>query len=194
MKDFLRNYKIYYVLLILSVLSCNIKERDNPLSNKITIKPIGSIFGGHELVVIPLDPKYKPDTSEINKSLEFLKIEFPKNEINSEVFDSITCIDNGQNFETVKCNFCKKELSQEFWTQQMDLSYNNSHFENLNFTTNCCAKKTNLNNLIYEGDFGFASYSIAINNAEPNEEKELMVKEALQKILKTKVKVFWRNI
>ncbi len=164
-------------------------------SNKlITIRPPTATIAGHELVIIPIDSKYKPSDAQIKASLELLQIEYPDCEISSEVYDSVEFVDQGQNFEKVTCNFCSREMSMDFWQEKMSKSYDSTHFDDLNFKTECCGKITNLNKLIYESDCGFASYRLSINNAQYDTAKVLKLKGSLTKCLETEVKVFWKHI
>jgi len=163
-------------------------------NNKITITPANSILSGHELVVIARNARYKPKDIQINASLDILKEWYPMCEINSEVYNTVEFVAQGQNFESVSCNHCKKELAIDFWQEKMDESYESTHFEDMNFITNCCNTLTNLNELIYHGDCGFASYSLIINNAELDEIREHALSKILSATLGTSVKLFWRHI
>jgi len=72
----------------------------------------------------------------------------------------------------------------------MDEAYS-SKFDDLEFDTDYCNNKSNLNNLQYDWDCGFASYSIRINNPEFNEIKENKIKKKLSEIFGFEVKLFW---
>lgn len=160
----------------------------------ITITPENSTFSGHELVIIPSDPKFSPTDIQIAECLHFLKEKYPKNSIESVKSKNAAFIDSGQNLETISCNLCGKEMETEFWQEQMSNSFNNSNFNDLDFVTDCCKKKTNLNDLHYNGACGFSSYSLSINNAEPDEDLETLIAKTIGEILGTGVKVFWRHI
>lgn len=160
----------------------------------ITIKPENSSLSGHELVIIPRDPKFSPNDKQLNECLNFLKKEYPENIIQSDKSNQVGFVDCGQNFETVQCNWCGEEMETEFWQEQLSNSYDNSNFNQLEFVTDCCKEKSNLNDLIYIGDCGFSSYSISINNPEPDEDLETLVVENIGKILGTEIKVFWRHV
>ncbi|MBO9702163.1 MAG: hypothetical protein J7604_18280 [Sporocytophaga sp.] len=162
--------------------------------NIITIKPSNSISSGHELIIISRNPNYNPTNNQIESTLEVLAQEYPNCEITLEIYDLIEFIDQGQNFKSVLCNKCQKELSIEFWQDKMSESYDHSHFENMAFRTECCNLVTNLNDLIYEGDCGFGSFRIAINNAEPDVNKEEPLARLLLNTLGTDVKLFWKHI
>lgn len=163
-------------------------------NNKITITPPNAILSGHELGVIARNSKYKPTAILIKSSLDILKEAYPTCVINSELYDAVEFIAPGQNFESVSCNHCKQEMSIDFWQEKMSGSFESSHFAGMNFKTSCCDKMTNLNELIYCGDCGFASYSITINNAEPDESKELALTKMLSDEWGTSVKLFWIHI
>jgi hypothetical protein len=188
----------YLILLVIltNIASCSNDQTNKFMDgkNKITIKPTNSVHSGNELVIIPTNQKYRPSADQIKASLDFIQKMYSDCEINSEIYDSIEFIDQGQNFEQVSCNYCKKEIPIEFWQERMSESYDSSHFEDMNFLTECCNKTSNLNDLIYKGDCGFASYSISINNTEPDDAKENELANAMTKTLGTKIKIFWRHI
>lgn len=161
--------------------------------NKITITPENSVFSGYLLMIIPIDPKFSPNDHQIRESLQFLQNEYPGMILESEKLGQVEFVACGQNFVSVTCNLCGEELEIEFWQEQMSNSYEESNFNELEFVTDCCKKKTSLNDLIYYGDCGFSSYYLSINNAEPDEEKELLVAKRMGELLGTAVKVFWSH-
>ncbi len=160
----------------------------------ITISPEDASFSGHELVIIPMDPKFLPNDDQIEAGLQFLKVHYPKHILESNKSTHVEFVDCGQHLETIHCNGCGQEMDTEFWQDQMSLSYENTHFEQLDFVTACCQKPTHLNALIYDGDCGFASYSLTINNAEPDDELESVIAKEMSTLLQTPIKLFWRHI
>ncbi len=64
----------------------------------------------------------------------------------------------------------------------------------MSFETICCNKTTNLNDLIYQGDCGFASYYLSIDNAEVDIKKIEEIRKAITNSLETEVKIFWKQI
>ena len=151
-------------------------------------------FSGHELIIISKNPKFEPTEGQIATSIEIIKIEYPNCEIKYDKFDSTEFIDSGQNFEDVFCNYCNKEIAIDFWQEKMSESFENSHFDELDFIVDCCQIKTNLNELNYQGDCGFSKYSITINNAAVNESKEEKLQKLLTITLGSQIKMFWRHI
>ena len=85
----------------------------------ITIKPENSSLSGHELVIIPRDPKFSPNDKQLNECLNYLKKEYPENIIQSDKSNQVGFVDCEQNFETVQCNWCREEMETEFWQEQL---------------------------------------------------------------------------
>lgn len=166
----------------------------NEKTKTIIIKPDGANYSGHQLVIIPTDTKFQPTDELIKSILGLLQKEYPNCEIVSEKYNSVTFVDQGQNFEIVSCNHCNKELSVGFWQEKMNDSYDKTNFNDLSFKTNCCGKMSNLNDLIYDGDCGFASYSVYVEDAEYDIDFVNELKLKLSNILTFKFKIFWRRV
>ena len=115
---------------------------------------------------------------------------YPPEKIEVVTSDSIEFIDQGQNFERMKCNFCGRELETEKWQEFMDEAYE-KHFEDLAFITPCCHNKSSLNDLKYEMPAGFAKFSILIDGA--SEEPTVEEKSQLEEIMGTKSRVIWAH-
>lgn len=159
-----------------------------------TISPRNAIFSGHELVIIPVNYKSTPTEDRINECLGILESLFYEHIITYATLDSVQFVDCGQNFESLNCNLCLQEIELDFWHEQMNSSYEKSHFEELDFLTQCCDKLTSLNDLKYDGDCGFSTFYITINNAELNEEKERDLQKLVSETLEMDCKLFWRHL
>ncbi len=105
--------------------------------------------------------------------------------IRERYYDEVTFIDQGSNFEEVKCSNCGNTLEIDWWSEQMD-NCGMSNFNDLSVTTPCCKKVTSLNDLNYIWPAGFARYVIEIINPDENEvfEIEKITKQINHKLVR----------
>ena len=76
--------------------------------------------------------------------------------------ERIQLADAGQNFEIVKCQFCKANL-MKWWGNAMNSAYSDERgFVKLDVTTPCCNKTTSLHNLEYNFPQGFYKTMIEV--------------------------------
>lgn len=130
--------------------------------------------------IIPTSPNYLPDSSSQNLAIVYLKARYPLADIQKEITDTTEFVDQGENFESVSCNLCGADIEIDFWQEKMDKAFE-SQFKDLTFTTKCCKKEGNLNELNYKTPAGFARFIIVIKNqgheiseAELNEVEKLL--------------------
>jgi hypothetical protein len=80
-----------------------------------------------------------------------------------ELYDEVTFIDQGANFERLSCAACQADLAMKWWSDQMGRA-GDAGFTNLVVTTPCCGTKTSLNDLIYDWPAGFAQAELSVLN------------------------------
>ena len=92
-------------------------------------------------------------------------------------------VDQGENFDEVRCQSCGQELEMEWWQDAMDSAGENG-FAKLAVQVPCCKAKTSLNDLQYRYPAGFARF--VLEASEPSLEEFLdrvalaQLEEALQ--------------
>ncbi len=145
-------------------------------------------MSSHILKIISKNVMYLPTDTALESALAYLKGIYNESVVSFEITSEVEFIDQGGNFETVSCNLCQKQMEVEFWFEKMNIAFENK-FRDLNFTTKCCNKETNLNILNYDGDTGFAKFSISIQSRLQGLSFEQQ--QALEMILKTDLKWFW---
>jgi hypothetical protein len=136
--------------------------------------------------IIPEYSTYVPEPQLQEKGKAYLKSILGKDSgISMFTTENIEFIDCGQNLESVKCPFCNQELDMDWWGNEMDRAFN-CRFEDSNIPLPCCGEISELNNLIYIEQCGFAKFVIEILNPED----ELMSDNilALGQILKCNLK------
>lgn len=109
---------------------------------------------------------YPADTKLIEGAVQILKMYIKADKITWEDFENPAFIDCGSNFESVSCPFCEESIAINDWQEMMSLSYEESHFNNLDILLPCCKRVSTLNNLKYQSDCGFAKFVIEILNPE----------------------------
>lgn len=116
--------------------------------------------------IFPKDYLFLPDDDLIKDSVSLLKPFINEAPILWEKYEHPTFIDCGDGLTTVSCPYCKKLMPMELWANWLDISYKESKFYKLSISVPCCEKQSNLNDLIYNKDCGFAMFSISIYNLE----------------------------
>ncbi|NOV04835.1 hypothetical protein [Paenibacillus planticolens] len=109
--------------------------------------------------LIPTNPEYVPTAKCIEMIHEWIQ------QYNAQIIitDEVRFIDQGENFEDIKCPFCSSEIEIKWWQDRMEKA-SESSFHELTSITPCCNQKTTLNELNYNWEAGFARFSIEILN------------------------------
>jgi hypothetical protein len=82
--------------------------------------------------------------------------------VEARVFDEVTFVDQGSNFEKVLCPACDEDIT-EHWAEWLDATFA-AEFPDLSLTTPCCGRHSNLNALHYIPPAGFARFSLCAMN------------------------------
>jgi len=116
------------------------------------------------LSLIPQDPSYVPNASAQASAVSLLRSLAPQaDRVKAQVFNNVTFIDQGANFESVHCPGCKIEVEIASWQDWMSKA-SGSEFCDLSLAMPCCGASTSLNDLIYEWPAGFARFALIIQN------------------------------
>ena len=82
-----------------------------------TLQPMSDGY----LRLIPTDPQYVPSPASAESARQRLEQLVPEaDEVTVEVYDSVEFIDQGSNFERVRCPQCGRELDKEWWSERFD--------------------------------------------------------------------------
>lgn len=139
------------------------------------------------LSLIPDDPTYVPPVEAQAQALAALRARLPPpSQVAVQVFDEVTFIDQGSNFEKVLCPACEEDIT-EHWAGLMQAA-SEAEFSDLSLSMPCCGRLTNLNALGYIPPAGFARFSLRAMN--PNVGGVLAAKDvsALEGILGCKLR------
>lgn len=142
------------------------------------------------LRIISSNPSYIPTQEQQQQAKDYLTKVYPAHKIESITKDTIEFVDQGQNFDSIICPFCGKEIETEYWQDAMEKA-DKTHFTDLSMTTPCCKKHTTLNDLRYITDAGFAKYVLSVN--DPEAEMKQSDLSALEKILNTPLKTIYAH-
>lgn len=116
------------------------------------------------LRLIPIDPTWQPGPAAARHAVATLSALVPgAATIEVELYDEVTFIDPGVNFERVACPACSTELEMDWWSEQMGRA-GEASFANLAVTTPCCRTRTSLNDLAYDWPAGFARAEVSVVN------------------------------
>jgi len=140
------------------------------------------------LKLIPAYPEYTPSNSSQSNLINKLKVIFVNSEIKDKLYDHVQFIDQGGNFELIKCPNCQEEIAIGWWQEKMDKAYK-VNFENLSLILPCCNGASNLNELEYILPAGFARFVVEILNAESIEYNINQHLKELEKLIGSKLKV-----
>ncbi len=135
--------------------------------------------------LIPVNPSYIPNKKSLKQAKKYLKA-IKAEEINFNFSDSVDFIDCGENFESVVCPFCNKNIEIGQWQEAMDKAYK-KYFNDLSIYLPCCGNISDLNNLVYKGECGFSKFTIVIHNPDIDFSKEKVLE--LELLMKCKLKI-----
>jgi hypothetical protein len=115
------------------------------------------------LSLIPEDPGYVPIAEAQQHALNALRALLPRSsDVEAKVFDQVTFIDQGGNFERVQCPACDADVTTQ-WPAWMDKAFA-AQFSELALTMPCCGLATDLNALRYDWPAGFARFALRARN------------------------------
>jgi len=118
------------------------------------------------LRLIPTDPYWLPEVEAAQRAAATLSSLVPGADgVAVELYDAVTFIDQGANFDRLSCPACLVELEKDWWDSQMGYAADAS-FANLAVTTPCCGATTSLNSLIYDWPAGFAHAELSVLNPQ----------------------------
>jgi hypothetical protein len=115
------------------------------------------------LSLIPEDPEYVPVAQARTRALAALRALLPQSShIEIRLFEWVTFVDQGGNFESVECAGCGADVTDS-WAEWMDRAFEHQ-FSCLSITMPCCGLATSLNALRYNWPAGFARFSLRAQN------------------------------
>ena len=115
------------------------------------------------LSLIPEDPAYVPPAEAQAQAVAALRARLPlPSHVEARIFDEVTFIDQGSNFEKVLCPICDEDIT-EHWVGLMEAAYE-AEFSDLSLSMPCCGRLSNLNDLGYIPPAGFARFSLCAMN------------------------------
>jgi len=113
------------------------------------------------LRLIPTDPRWTPDRVSADRGLAALRELAPRaDNYESEYLQAVTFIDQGANFEEIRCPRCADAISLEWFKDEMG----RLAFDDLSATTPCCTTPLSLNDLDFRWPAGFASFELSAMN------------------------------
>ena len=116
------------------------------------------------LLLIPTDPHFVPSPAAAELARLRLEQLVPDAEdVTAVVNDSVEFIDQGSNFERVRCPHCGRVLAQEWWSDRFDQA-EATEFSALEVSVPCCGSSVSLNDLKYELPAGFAKFVLETMN------------------------------
>ncbi|HLZ68667.1 MAG TPA: hypothetical protein VKV26_02040 [Dehalococcoidia bacterium] len=121
------------------------------------------------VLVIPTNPTWVPGAETAAAALDLYRTLFPLHSgdggICAKVYDEITFVHQGANWEELRCPACAAILDAGWWQERMDEA-NAMKFTQLAVSTPCCGAQTSLNDLAYDWPAGFARFVLSAENPE----------------------------
>ncbi len=146
------------------------------------------------ITLIPESPNMIPDKKcQLAAQKRFQEIATDADEIKIKIFDKCSFFDCGSNFQKIRCPSCKSEIAIEWWNGKIDEDYVNDGFELNTYQTPCCKSSHTLHDLIYDWPQGFGRFAIEAMNPNIGELKN-EIKEDLENLLRTKIRVIYQHI
>jgi hypothetical protein len=110
------------------------------------------------LRIIPTDPAWTPNERAAGDALAALRDLAPGASATEAVrHDDVTFVDQGANFEAVRCPACGAELDVDWWQEAMEAAHR-VRFADLAVVVPCCGVPASLNELDYDWPAGFARF------------------------------------
>lgn len=81
------------------------------------------------------------------------------------VHDETVFVDQGENFEEVRCSSCEQSLDVGWWQHAMEAA-GEASFVDLTIVVPCCGSATSLNELDYRWPAGFARFVLEASEPE----------------------------
>ena len=146
----------------------------------------------HFITLIPADPEFVPEPPRVAEAKRVLAEFLPgAREIAAIVTEEIQFVDQGENFESVRCPACGVELETRWWQAAMDDSYQ-SKFRKMDVTTPCCSLPSTLNDLDYRFPAGFARFQLRASDPRQKETSPEQIQQ-LEQILGTRLRQIWTH-
>jgi len=124
--------------------------------------------------IIPIESDLKLSEEVTDRIAQWVKRKY-SGEVIVRNSDEIEFVDCGDQLEKIRCPYCDKELSFDWWGETMDAAAANG-FEDLDTELLCCGKKASLNKLDYEYPCGFSKTEVSIWNPQ----KEITTDELVE--------------
>lgn len=140
------------------------------------------------LRLIPTSPTYSPTAEQVGEVMSLLQLTYPELHPKVDARDEIEFIDQGGNFEYIRCPCCGFDIKTDWWQEAMSQAYL-SRFRNLSITCPICGCSTSLNDLIYHLPAGFARFSISFVDPEADLDPETI--EHIGSILNVGLRRIW---
>jgi hypothetical protein len=116
--------------------------------------------------IIPTDPQFVPGLQAQRQAVEFMRrIVGRADEVRCELSENVRFIDCGENLERILCPRCGREVSCEWWRDQMEYQFEHGYtLEPVPLP--CCGAAVSLAELTYEWPQGYAKCSVEAMNPE----------------------------
>lgn len=118
------------------------------------------------LSIIPADPFWAPGAEAAEVAQAILARVYPgARKVALDWHEDPVFVDQGENFENVRCPGCHNEVSIGWWQERMDEAYATG-FRVLTVRTACCDRDSTLNDLVYSWPAGFARFVLFAERPE----------------------------
>ncbi|WIM97631.1 hypothetical protein ACTOB_001171 [Actinoplanes oblitus] len=119
------------------------------------------------LRLIPTDPHWEPEPAAIERARALLGRLLPDREIGHQAYRSVFFIDQGENFEEVRCPRCRTVLDVGWWGERVNRAAEHG-FADLAVRCPSCDLDTTLNDLDYRLPAGFARFELTVADPPPD--------------------------
>ena len=154
------------------------------------------------LKIIPKKIGYVPDESTYEEAVAFVEELTPDGEeVEIEVFEHLSFIDQGEYLDEIICPSCSKSLEQDIYSEaetecsnvfeQIMEQSGNSELETGVIEMPCCGSKVKTTDITFESTAGFAKFELSAHNPEidaPVSESDI---NGLSKILGCELLQIW---
>lgn len=151
------------------------------------------------LKVFPAEPTHVPPSHLHQQAMGYLERLYPRDEVEVRVYDVVTFIDQGGNFEAIICPSCGTRMTLEddlesSWWHGLSDRLNEGPAELVSMSSiPCCGATVKAVDLLFDWPAGFARFELSVLN--PNVSGDLSAAQLadLESILQCKLRHVWAH-
>jgi hypothetical protein len=153
------------------------------------------------LKVIPVEPTHIPPAHLHPRAVDYLERLFPKgDEVEVQVYEAVTFIDQGSNLEAIICPSCGTRISLGVeddpvvsWWHDLGDHLAEMPADSVSTTIPCCGATVKATDLLFDWPAGFARFEISVLNPNVSADVSAAQMADLESILDCRLRKVWAH-